>query len=351
MTPDSPAPKRRGKASEQRLSDKRAAKAHQAAETARLAGTPLNVLVTAVQRRAQRGFKHEGASEPMGAFRTMLVKVITRFLVKRHLPALWIACIENAQGWGDHLHVALHIPTDRHGDLLPKLEKAIRQAFDWNMDEIKRENRERNWRGHDHLMFNPVKVSAAVEQFPEGEGFIDYLVKGAFELHGSFACTPLTISHELKSLTSQKAAQVAHITNDQLHRTYAQEACKGRRMAAAEAVKPMLAGMWARAEERRVAQVLGLCLVAAGNRSGRTLHGPPQRQVADGARPTVMRRGGPQGPRRSLSAGLSLPGWSAAAAVASPAGSDAAYRPSSREISPARWGSSPAALTAGRRGH
>jgi len=235
MTSQTPFPRHRGKGASKPLSVDRAVEAQRAGEAARLQGTPLNTLVTVVPRLARRGFDRTAEGEPIGSFRTALTKLLTHRLRELGLPALWVASIETSQGWADHVHVAVHVPTDRQAEVLPKLDAAIRGRFDWDAKAIEQENRGRLRLGHDHLVFDPVMIIPA-EQFPGGEGFIDYIVKGALESQGQFSSTVLTISHGLSELAKQQSIGTAHITADSLHRTYAQEAYRTRKKVEAEAL-------------------------------------------------------------------------------------------------------------------
>lgn len=249
MTIETPTKRRRGKALHQPLSLHRAAEGQRAREAARLNHTPLNVLITAVPRLARQGFIPPGHGKMIGAFRTALTKLITHHLGKLGLPVLWVASIENAKGRGDHVHIAVHVSPDRQAEILPPLEAAIRRRFDWDMEAIEKENRQRLQRGCDLLVFNPVKIDPAIYQFPEGEGFIDYITKGAFEPQGKFAST-LTISHELQELKRQKSAETAHIIPDTLHRSYALEAYKARNKAGQEALVVKLKVAWEKLSTR-----------------------------------------------------------------------------------------------------
>jgi hypothetical protein len=174
-------------------------------------------------------------TDPTAAFRTALTKLITRRLRECGIPALWVAVTENSQGWGDHVHIALHIPVDRQAELVPVLDAAIRARFRWDGEAIAVENRTRIQLARHDLVFNPVNIRPA-DQLPGGEGFTDYITKGAHDPRGDFTATVLTISHKLAALSAQWSAQTAHITADALHRRFAQEKRQERVTADAEAV-------------------------------------------------------------------------------------------------------------------
>ena len=235
MTDPTKTPRRRGRATTKSLNNEHAASAHRSCQASFLAGSPLNCLVSLVPRHARRGVA-SCVVEPIGAFRTNATKLITRHLAERGFPALWVASVERSEGWGAHLHVAIHLPPSLHP---AELQTALVSRFGYDREAIDRENARRIALGHTDLIFEPVDVALA-QNPDDGWQLIDYVTKGAHEDQGRFACTPLTISHALTELVRQHEPQLTHITPGVMHRHFGRDQIRLQRRAKAEQARNLL---------------------------------------------------------------------------------------------------------------
>ena len=102
-------------------------------------GTPLNTFLNINFNRHGRHWKKGDRSpEQVPHVRDKILKTLTDWCENHGVDPTWVYSIENPRqgGHGPHIHILMHLPSDRWADLTTSLADCLRKSMRWSQKEL-----------------------------------------------------------------------------------------------------------------------------------------------------------------------------------------------------------------------